>query len=196
MFVFCWLFYKTFVLSGKVITMNKTYKTVFNYHTQTWTAVSEIASARGKSKKNHLKLSVAIASSLLGLVSMNAYADTTLTCTTSATDTTGNVICGNSAAANAASAISIGSSANAVTRNSIAIGNSSNTAVTTAVTYTSVVANEPTASADSVAGDSNIAIGNHSQTAVFTATAGVRNAGSVAIGNYAYAAPTSVAIGP
>ena len=176
--------------------MNKTYKTVFNYHTQTWTAVSEIASARGKSKKNHLKLSVAIASSLLGLVSMNAYADTTLTCTTSATDTTGNVICGNSAAANAASAISIGSSANAVTRNSIAIGNSSNTAVTTAVTYTSVVANEPTASADSVAGVSNIAIGNHSQTAVFTATAGVRNAGSVAIGNYAYAAPTSVAIGP
>ena len=133
MFAFCWLFYKTFVLSGKVITMNKTYKTVFNYHTQTWTAVSEIASARGKSKKNHLKLSVAIASSLLGLVSMNAYADTTLTCTTSATDTTGNVICGNSAAANAASAISIGSSANAVTRNSIAIGNSSNTAVTTAV---------------------------------------------------------------
>ena len=176
--------------------MNKTYKTVFNYHTQTWTAVSEIASARGKAKKNHLKLSVAIASSLLGLVSMNAYADTTLTCTTSATDTTGNVICGNSAAANAASAISIGSSANAVTRNSIAIGNSSNTAVTTAVTYTSVVANEPTASADSVAGVSNIAIGNHSQTAVFTATVGVRNAGSVAIGNYAYAAPTSVAIGP
>ena len=63
-------------MKGKATAMNKTYKTVFNHNTQTWTAVSETATAKGKVKKNHLQLSAMIVSSLLGVASMNTHAAT------------------------------------------------------------------------------------------------------------------------
>ena len=129
--------------------MNKVYKSVFNYHTQTWVAVSEVTSAHGKSSgskeksviSNSMRLGFAalLISGAFGFIPNMSYA-ADVTCTTSVVSSSGNFVCGNSATANATGAVAVGTNANAAWSGDIAIGlnaqaNSNNSGTNTGPGY-------------------------------------------------------------
>ena len=101
--------------------MNKTYKSIFNHHTQTWVATSENTAACGKRSGSKLAASTLLAvGTFLGVVSGGAEA-ATLTCTTSAA-TGSDVVCGPYATANTGQSVSIGYYAQATGDQSVALG--------------------------------------------------------------------------
>lgn len=106
--------------------MNKTYKSIFNHHTQTWVATSENTAACGKRSGSKLAASTLLAvGTFLGVVSGGVEA-ATLTCTTSAADNTGNIVCGSGATANTGQSVAIGGSSNAIGDQSVAVGANTN----------------------------------------------------------------------
>ena len=136
-------------LREKAAIMNKVYKSVFNYHTQTWVAVSEVTSAHGKSSgskeksviSNSMRLGFAalLISGAFGFIPNMSYA-ADVTCTTSVVSSSGNFVCGNSATANATGAVAVGTNANAAWSGDIAIGlnaqaNSNNSGTNTGPGY-------------------------------------------------------------
>ena len=126
--------------------MNKTFKVIWNYSTQTWTAVSELAGTRKKSKS--IKLTAISAALLMACgtaqaathtaadsliaISDNSAAGTTAIPTGEQAKATGkdSIAVGKKAAAgengNVEGATAIGHSANAETNDSLAIGSGAN----------------------------------------------------------------------
>ena len=100
--------------------MNKSYKTIYNTHTQTWVAVSEVTTTQGKvksSRSNETSGSVvrltlsAVAASILWMMSGSAMA-ADATCTTTGTQTASGtlneVACGDGATASGNNSIAVG----------------------------------------------------------------------------------------
>lgn len=121
--------------------MNKTYKSIFNHHTQTWVAASEIVANKGKSstKSKLLTVTLALVGSAFGTqVKADVYCvNNTLF------DTFGSgseVVCGDGAKASGTNSVAVGSSANASGNNSVALGANS-VAVGTAVATPNVTLN-------------------------------------------------------
>ena len=115
--------------------MNNIFKVIWNHATQTWTAVGELASAKGKSKSIKLAvISTALFSTGVyaaqhtaadGLISVSDRADGTALTNTENAQATGN------------NAIAAGRKAKAETANSVAIGPSAEVLLQTTVPYNS-----------------------------------------------------------
>lgn len=59
--------------------MNKVFKVIWNHATQTWTAVSELGHAKGKTKSKKIVKLTALAGAVLGVVgTAQAAVDTSL----------------------------------------------------------------------------------------------------------------------
>ena len=106
--------------------MNKVFKVIWNHATQTWTAVSELGHAKGKTKSKKIVKLTALAGAVLGVVgTAQAAVDTTLSTITIKSDAPGNVAGTNQGESN----INIGTGANTyrlengkVSHDAIAIG--------------------------------------------------------------------------
>ena len=106
--------------------MNKVFKVIWNHATQTWTAVSELGHAKGKTKSKKIVKLTALAGAVLGVVgTAQAAVDTSLSTITIKSDAPGNVAGTNQGDSN----INIGTGANTyrlengkVSNNAIAIG--------------------------------------------------------------------------
>ena len=100
--------------------MNKVFKVIWNHATQTWTAVSELGHAKGKTKSKKIVKLTALAGAVIGSLAVSQTA-------TAATDLSTNDAV-NIAADNVANptagreAIAVGQNANASHQHSIAMG--------------------------------------------------------------------------
>ena len=148
--------------------MNKTYRVVWNEHTNTWIAVQETAKARGKSS-SRAKCTTLLATASMLLTSAQAFAATV-------GDGTGQgsiIVKGNSVTATTAAgqdATAIGTGANALKLNSIAIGK--NAQAGTSGTVTTTDADAIAIGSDSVAYEKDtVALGNAAKATADSATA-------------------------
>jgi len=106
--------------------MNKVFKVIWNHATQTWTAVSELGHAKGKTKSKKIVKLTALAGAVLGVVgTAQAAVDTSLSTITIKSDAPGNVAGTNQGDSN----INIGTDAKTyrlengkVSNNAIAVG--------------------------------------------------------------------------
>ena len=106
--------------------MNKVFKVIWNHATQTWTAVSELGHAKGKTKSKKIVKLTALAGAVLGVMgTAQAAVDTSLSTITIKSDAPGNVAGTNQGDKN----INIGTGANTyrlengkVSHDAIAIG--------------------------------------------------------------------------
>ena len=106
--------------------MNKVFKVIWNHATQTWTAVSELGHAKGKTKSKKIVKLTALAGAVIGVMgTAQAAVDTSLSTITIKSDAPGNVAGTNQGESN----INIGTGANTyrlengkVSNNAIAIG--------------------------------------------------------------------------
>ena len=110
--------------------MNKSYKTLFNVHTQAWVAVSENTAARGKRSGSKAVAGVLIsAASLLGIVSEAQAADAVCVIPGSTTQngnvsagTADEVACGQGAVVSGQNSTAVGANSNASGGGSVALG--------------------------------------------------------------------------
>ena len=100
--------------------MNKVFKVIWNHATQTWTAVSELGHAKGKTKSKKIVKLTALAGAVIGslAVSQSAMAAADLT-TNDAVNIAANNVPNPTAGREA---IAVGQNANASHQHSIAIG--------------------------------------------------------------------------
>ena len=100
--------------------MNKVFKVIWNHATQTWTAVSELGHAKGKTKSKKIVKLTALAGAVIGslAVSQTATAAADLT-TNDAVNIAANNVPNPTAGREA---IAVGQNANASHQHSIAIG--------------------------------------------------------------------------
>ena len=106
--------------------MNKVFKVIWNHATQTWTAVSELGHAKGKTKSKKIVKLTALAGAVIGVMgTAQAAVDTSKSTITIKSDAPGNVAGTNQGDSN----INIGTGANTyrlengkVSNNAIAIG--------------------------------------------------------------------------
>ena len=198
--------------------MNKVFKVIWNHATQTWTAVSELGHAKGKTKSKKIVKLTALAGAVIGslAVSQSAMAASDMntndavniwpTNVPSAQAGRHAVSIGPAASAQHQDAIAIGHSANAAWTNTIAIGKDTNATKdhavaigsnTTASGYQSVTVGSYTKAEDKL----TIAVGPYAQANKEAAIAMGSNAtaaesNSVAVGQTATAANNNaIAIG-
>ena len=148
--------------------MNKTYRVVWNEHTNTWMVVQETAKARGKSS-SRAKCTTLLATASMLLTGAQAFA-------ASVSDGTGPnsiIVKGNSVTTTTAAgqdATAIGTGANALKLNSIAIGKNAQAGKAGAVTTTD--ADAIAIGSDSVAHEKDtVALGNAAKATADSATA-------------------------
>ena len=198
--------------------MNKVFKVIWNHATQTWTAVSELGHAKGKTKSKKIVKLTALAGAVIGslAVSQSAMAASDMntndavniwpTNVPSAQAGRHAVSIGPAASAQHQDAIAIGHSANAAWTNTIAIGKDTNATKdhavaigsnTTASGYQSVTVGSYTKAEDKL----TIAVGPYAQANKEAAIAMGSNAtaaesNSVAVGQTATAANNNaIAVG-
>ena len=145
--------------------MNKVFKVIWNHATQTWTAVSELGHAKGKTKSKKIVKLTALAGAVMGslAVSQSAMASADLT-TNDAVNIAPNNVPNPTAGRHA---IAVGGNANAAKQDSIAIGTNATAAWTNTVSIgKDTVANQDHALAIATeakaSGVQSIAIGSYS----------------------------------
>lgn len=152
--------------------MNKVFKVIWNHATQTWTAVSELGHAKGKTKSKKIVKLTALAGAVMGslAVSQSAMASADLT-TNDAVNIAPNNVPNPTAGRHA---IAVGGNANAAKQDSIAIGTNS----TASWTNTIAIGRDTNATKDHA-----VAIGSN------TTASGVQ---AVTVGSYSNATADSV----
>ena len=160
--------------------MNKVFKVIWNHATQTWTAVSELGHAKGKTKSKKIVKLTALAGAVIGslAVSQSAMAAADLTTNDAVNIAPNNVpnptagrhavAVGAKASAGHQDAIAIGSNSNANWTNTIAIGKDTNATKDHAVaigsnTTASGVQSVTVGSYSNATADSVVAIGQESK---------------------------------
>ena len=145
--------------------MNKVFKVIWNHATQTWTAVSELGHAKGKTKSKKIVKLTALAGAVIGslAVSQTATAASDLT-TNDAVNISPNNVPNPTAGRQA---VAVGAKANASHQDSIAIGTNATAAWTNTVSIgKDTVANQDHALAIATeakaSGVQSIAIGSYS----------------------------------
>ena len=101
--------------------MNNIFKVIWNHATQTWTAVGELASAKGKSKSVKLAV-ISIALFATGVYAAQHTAADGLISISPSNNETSATLASNAAKASGENAIAVGRKAKAETANSVAIG--------------------------------------------------------------------------
>ena len=145
--------------------MNKVFKVIWNHATQTWTAVSELGHAKGKTKSKKIVKLTALAGAVMGslVASQTAMAATDLT-----TNDAVNIAPNNVPNPNAGRhAVAVGAKASALKQDSIAIGTNSTANWTNTISIgKDTVANQDHALAIATeakaSGVQSIAIGSYS----------------------------------
>ncbi len=157
--------------------MNKVFKVIWNHATQTWTAVSELGHAKGKTKSKKIVKLTALAGAVVGslAVSQSAMAASDMN-----TNDAVNIWPTNVPSAQAGRhAVSIGPAASAQHQDAIAIGHSANAAWTNTI----AIGKDTNATKDHA-----VAIGSN------TTASGVQ---SVTVGSYTKAEDRlTIAVGP
>lgn len=108
--------------------MNKVFKVIWNHTTQSWIAVSELATSKGKQKSKRAQLTAISVLTGVAMLGSEALASTSITDGSSGVTTISIADASISATSAGNNSLAMGNNANAAALNAIAIGNTSSVA--------------------------------------------------------------------